>query len=271
MATVGEISSWLDGIAPPILSEAWDNTGLLLGDADRPVSRAMCCLTLTATSVDEAIAGGAHMVIAHHPLPFKPLSRITTESTPGRLVWRLASAGISVYSPHTAWDSAESGINSRLAEKLGLRDLRPLIPNQEMQLQHVGAGRVGELPEPAGVTTIAERLLALIPECRMRMVESDKDSVSRIGLACGSGASLLDPASAANCELFITGEATFHHCLEAQAAGVAMLMMGHYASERFSLEELARMLGAAFPAVHAWASQTERDPVKNLPPRGSEA
>ena len=121
MTLISDIASWMESIAPLRLSAEWDNTGLLLGDESREARRVMTCLTLTPESVREAIDRKADLVVSHHPLPFRPLKRITTAETSGRLLWQLASAGISIYSPHTAWDSAAAGINAMLAERLKLR------------------------------------------------------------------------------------------------------------------------------------------------------
>jgi dinuclear metal center YbgI/SA1388 family protein len=266
MTTVGDICRWMNQMAPLRLSEAWDNTGLLLGDPDSAVQRLQTCLTLTPESVTEAERQRADMVLAHHPLPFQPLKSITTLSLPGRLLWRLARAGISVYSPHTAWDSAERGINAMLAERLNLEDVRPLVPHGEQTpalgepSSDVGAGRIGNLPKACRASELAGLCRQLFPESRTRGVDAGL-AVRRVAVACGSGGSLLPQAVAAHCDLFLTGEATFHQCLEAQAAGVSLLMIGHFASERFAMVELAQRLSVDFPAVTSWASQEERDPV----------
>lgn len=260
MTTVGEVCDWLAELAPLGLSEPWDNTGLLLGDPSLSVSRVQTCLTMTVESVSEAVDQQAGLVIVHHPLPFKPLKSITTETTSGRLLWKLARSGIAVYSPHTAWDSAESGINSMLAERIGLHEIHPLVPATVDGLQNLGAGRIGLMSHAMFVREIAERLRELFPESRTRGVDSGKPA-RKIAIACGSGGGLLQAALREGCELFLTGEATFHSCLEAQDAGISMLLIGHFASERFSLVELARRMTRQFPNVHCWPSQREKDPV----------
>ena len=265
-------------IAPLGLSEPWDNTGLLLGDPHGKVSRLMTCLTLTPESVAEAIEGGAQMVIVHHPLPFKPLAKITSESYTGALIWSLATSGISVYSPHTAWDSACHGINARLARLLLLEKCQPLVPADQTNWPGLGAGRMGELSRPMNLVEIIGTLSAALPGCRPRGVEPvtstinqatpvtlrSSGTISRVAICCGSGGSLLSHAVAAKCDLFLTGEATFHNCLEAQAAGIGLLLIGHFASERFAMEQLAKELSADYTTLFVWASQSERDPVKNF-------
>ncbi|MCO6454149.1 MAG: Nif3-like dinuclear metal center hexameric protein, partial [Pirellulaceae bacterium] len=86
----------------------------------------------------------------------------------------------------------------------------------------------------------------------------------RVAVACGSAGQFLPAAARAGCDLLLTGETSFHTCLEAQALGVHLLLPGHYASERFAVEQLAELLAAEFPALHIWASRHERDPLKWL-------
>ncbi len=69
----------------------------------------MTCLTLDTLTVREAIAEQAGFVVVHHPLPFRPMQRIVTTTAAGQSLWRLIGAGISIYSPHTAWDNADGG------------------------------------------------------------------------------------------------------------------------------------------------------------------
>jgi GTP cyclohydrolase I len=256
---VATVADWMRGVAPLELSEPWDNTGLLLGDQASHVRRVMTCLTLTPESAAEAVNERADLVIAHHPLPFKPVSSITTQCLTGRLLWQLARAGISVYSPHTAWDSAPQGINAQLAHKIGLQNCRPIIPNPSGW----GAGRMGELPQPKSLKALIEQLQQGLPTVRPRGVDCQRP-VTHIAIACGSGGGLLEAAIQGGCDLFLTGEATFHSCLEAQAANVSLLLIGHFASERFAMEQLAVQLSHAFPDMTVWASKQERDPVTSF-------
>jgi dinuclear metal center YbgI/SA1388 family protein len=261
--TVADIAGWMQQQAPLALSESWDNTGLLLGDVSAVADRIQTCLTLTIESVDEAIQKQAKLVIAHHPLPFKPISRITTDSQAGKLLWKLASNGIAVYSPHTAWDSAEAGINTMISARLGLVTVAPLTPCVIEGLQNAGSGRVGSLNSPIGLDAFCELVRHALPNCRLRGVDSGKP-ILRVAIACGSGGSLLSLAIRHNCDLFLTGEATFHTCLEAQAAGVSILLVGHFASEQFAMVELAKRLTQDFPKLICWASEQEKDPVRDF-------
>ncbi|MCR9295732.1 MAG: Nif3-like dinuclear metal center hexameric protein [bacterium] len=263
MTKIAEIMDWMQQVAPLELSEDWDNTGLLLGCRHAPVGKIQTCLTMTPATVQEAIESEANLIISHHPLPFRPLARITSDTLPGKMLWDLASHGIALYSPHTAWDSARLGINALLAEALELQNCQAIVPSLNPQCEGLGAGRIGELPKPARLEEIVQRLNAKIPHCRPRGVNLHKP-LSRVAIACGSGGSLLPDAIRAECDLFLTGEATFHTCLESEAAEVTFLMLGHYASERFAMDHLAQELGRAFADIHTWASKRESDPVQTI-------
>ncbi len=266
MTTVSDIAKWLEMIAPPQLSADWDNTGLLLGDASADVQRVMTCLTLTDVVVAEAVETRTNLVVSHHPIPFRPIKSITTAEETGRRLWQLAGNRISVYSPHTRWDSASHGINAQIAHKLDLQNTRPIVPIPIESFAgsqiDVGVGRIGELTTPLKLAEVVRKTCAAIPYCRPRGVDSGK-AIRNIAIVCGSGGSLISSMSEGQCDLFITGEATFHQCLDAQSKGIAMLMIGHFASEKFAMHHLAGMMQTSFPELVVVGSARETDPVTN--------
>lgn len=257
---VADVAAWLRTIYPLRLAESWDNVGLLVGDELAGVARIMTCLTITPESAEEAIQEQAQLIVTHHPLPFHSLKRLTTESTPTRLLWQLARAGIAVYSPHTAFDSAAEGINQLALERLGCNHIRPLIPRVN-DPEGLGAGRCGDLPAAVSLLDLAARIKTLYDVSTVQLVGAPDRMVACCASACGSGGSFVAAAAENHCDLLLTGEASFHDCLEARARQLSLILVGHYASERFGVEHLASKLAAQFPAVHVWPSRIESDPV----------
>jgi dinuclear metal center YbgI/SA1388 family protein len=166
MLTLAGVIDHLEQIAPPHLAADWDNVGLLLGDRAAPVARIMTCLTVTPESASEAVERKADLIVTHHPIFFKPARRLTSDAIEGRMLLELARAGVAVYSPHTAFDNANGGINDLLARKLGLVEVGPLragigprqiklvvfVPESDLAkvsegLFAAGAGRIGEYSE----------------------------------------------------------------------------------------------------------------------------
>ena len=259
MTTLREICTFLDDFAPPHLAEEWDNVGLLVGDPSAPIGRVMTCLTITPASAAEAVRERADLIVTHHPLPFKPLKRLTTDNTPGRLLLQLVRAGIAIHSPHTAFDSAAGGINQQLAEGIGLTSVVPLTP--AAMHEPLGRGRWGILPQALSLAAIANRLKGFVRIDRLQFVGDPQATIERAAVACGSAGSFLEPAIQAGCQLLITGETSFHTCLEAEARGIALLLTGHFASERFAVERLAEVLARQFAGLTVWPSRDERDPL----------
>lgn len=213
MPTVREVADFLNALAPPALAESWDNVGLLVGRYDQPVQRLMTCLTITADSAGEAIERGANLIVSHHPLPFRPLKRLTCETSEGRLLLDLIGAGIAVFSPHTAFDSAEQGINEQWARQLKLRDVAPLVPGAEAGQ---GSGRYGQLSAEMSLAELAERVKGLLGLNYVQAVGKLDGRVRRVAVACGSAGEFAAPAKAAGCDCLVTGEVRFHTCLEAE-------------------------------------------------------
>ena len=266
LLTINDACSWLGEIAPLELAEEWDNVGMLVGDRARGLERLMTCLTITPTTAAEAIERRADLIVVHHPLPFHPVSQLTTDSTAGGLLWDLLGAGVAVYSAHTAFDSASAGINQQLAERLGLSRISPLVPRAASTSHaELGGGRHGNFDRPVSLAELARRAASALATPQVAVVGEDERPVSRVAVACGSGGSFLSAARDSDCDCLVTGETNFHTCLEAEAGHIALILVGHYASERFAMEKLARMLAVQFADLDVWASERECDPIRFVP------
>ena len=261
MSTVRDIANRLDQLAPTARAESWDNVGLLVGDGDAQVTRVMTCLTITPTTADEAVRAGAELIISHHPMPFVAQRQLVADTTVGRILLKLIRAGVAIASPHTGFDSADEGINERLAAGLGLRDIKPLIPREDGE---VGAGRWGRLENATPLAELAERLKTFLSIDRLKTVAGSGQAIETVAIGCGAAGEFIEQVVPAGLDCFITGEARFHDCLEAEARGVALMLTGHFASERFAVECLADVLAADFPELDIWASRCERDPISWL-------
>ena len=258
--TIADACRLLESIAPCALAEEWDNVGLLVGDPAAPLRSVLTCLTLSPDVVEEAIAAKASLVVTHHPLPFRGVKTITTDSIDGGSLWRLARAGVAVYSPHTAYDSAAGGVNQQWADRLGLTAIRALDPATD-RTDGAGVGRIGNW-SGGDFDALVETVKRLTNQSAVQVVTPGEGRCANVAIACGSGGSLLDLAVGAGCDVFLTGEMGFHECLRCRSLGVGVILTGHYASERFALETLADRLRAGLPGVEATASRVEADPLR---------
>ena len=267
MPKITEICEFLENFAPTSLAEEWDNVGLLIGDRAGDGGKIMTCLTVTPVSAREAIKRGAQLIVTHHPFPFRAIQRMTRDTTEGAMLLDLISAGVAVYSPHTAFDSAATGINHQLAVGLKLKNVAPLVEKPgavdvgRQDIEPLGAGRHGALDVPVTLAEVLQRLKTFLDLPLVKFVGDPAQQVRHVAIACGSAGEFLGTAQAVGADCFITGETNFHTCLAAEACGTAMVLTGHFASERFAVVELSKILAQRFPDADVWASQDERDPI----------
>jgi dinuclear metal center YbgI/SA1388 family protein len=162
------VADWValvDGRFPERDAAVWDAVGLHVGDPEDPVDAVLVCLDVTDAVLAEAADLGAGLVLAHHPLLFRPLERLTPASASGRLALRAARSRIGVLAAHTNFDAARPGTTDPMVALLGLQDVRPLEPlrdagDDKLKLvtfvPHPDTGRVLDAVAAAGAGVIGE-------------------------------------------------------------------------------------------------------------------
>lgn len=229
--TVKEILDFLGEKAPFDTCEEWDNVGLLVGSGYLPATRVLVALDVTDGALEAAKAIGADLIVTHHPVIFRPISRLSADSMP----YRLAAAGISVISAHTNLDKAAEGVNDTLAARLGLVDV---------EIAADGMTRVGTLPEEMTATAFA----AHVAEVLGTPVRAAGDkTVKKVALCGGAAGSSMFPLIG-KVDCFITGEVKHHEWLMA-AGRINVIDGGHYSTEVPVVDTLCRWLAEGFPTL----------------------
>ncbi|MBQ8364970.1 MAG: Nif3-like dinuclear metal center hexameric protein [Bacteroidaceae bacterium] len=121
--------------APLPLQDGFDNAGMQVGLTDAEVTGVLLCLDVTEAVVDEAVALGYNLIVSHHPLIFSPLKRVTGSTYVERCVIKALANGVAIYSAHTNLDNAPGGVNYRIAAKLGLQNVKILVPKENALLK----------------------------------------------------------------------------------------------------------------------------------------
>ena len=132
--TAKDIIQTFEKWSPKHLAYDWDNVGLQVGSLNKPVNKVMVALDVLENVVDEAIEKQVDLIIAHHPLLFVKLKQINLDSPKGRIVKKLIQHDITVYAAHTNLDVAKGGVNDVMAERIGLKQTKPLIPHTQDDL-----------------------------------------------------------------------------------------------------------------------------------------
>ncbi|MEO5675177.1 MAG: Nif3-like dinuclear metal center hexameric protein [Chitinophagales bacterium] len=130
-----EIISALEEFAPPSLQEPYDNSGLITGESEMEIEQAMLCLDATEEVINEAIETGCNLVIAHHPIIFSGIKKITGRDYVGRTLIRAIKNDIAIYAAHTNLDKVRNGVNKKICEKLQLTNIRILSPVKGMLMK----------------------------------------------------------------------------------------------------------------------------------------
>jgi dinuclear metal center YbgI/SA1388 family protein len=125
-----------------------------------------------------------------------------------------------------------------------------------------GEGRFGLLPQSQPLGELAAAVKTALRANVVQIVGDLQGRVERVAIACGAGGDLLSDAVRARVDVLLSGEMRFHDYLHARAEGLALILPGHYASERCGIEDLAERLRGQFPQLHVWASERETDPLQ---------
>ena len=232
-----DIFSLIEEFAPGDIQESWDNSGLSIGDPDMEVDSVLLALDCTPEVIDEAISTGAGMVITHHPLIFKGIKRISTDTTLERMVTKIIKNDLIVYSAHTNIDKVISGVSGIMARKLHLVNIRIL---QQDNCGDYGLGVIGNLEAPLGFSQI----LKIVKESfNLDVVKCSKPldiPIQRVALCGGSGSSLAEMAKGCGAQLLITADVSYHNFF---CENNFMIMdIGHYESEIGVLELIKDIL-----------------------------
>jgi len=241
MPTVSDIYSFLDSIAPFSTQESWDNSGFLVGDASKEVSRVVVCLDVTNDTLRQAAEFGADLVVSHHPVIFGGITNVRSDSA----VYNAVVNGISVISAHTCWDLADGGVNDVLASLLGLSDVQKIVPDKHGNCML----RAGTLKTPVPAEEFADVVAAAL-DTVVRVSSPDK-LIQTVAVCGGAGASLLPELARLDppVDAYVTGDAKHNDFLDAIDCGIALLAAGHYETETVSMPVLKALLEKEFPTV----------------------
>lgn len=265
MPSIRQITAEIEAFAPLMLQESYDNAGLQVGDDSLAATGALLCVDVTEDVVDEAIKLGVNLIIAHHPLLFRPLKRITGSNYIERIVMKAIRHDIAIYAAHTNLDAV--AVNHRWAKTLGLTDIQPLQPVDLIPIAneytHAGMGVVGNLPGEIDVMTLLKQIKELNHTPSIRHNASPGRKVRRVALCGGAGASLIDRAISAKADIFITGEVGYHPFFGLEN-NLILAEIGHYESEQHTKEIFCEVITKKFPKFATHYTTVETNPIKYL-------
>lgn len=261
--TVGQVAAALTELYPLEWAADWDRVGLAIGDPALAVTRILCAVDCNRATVGEAVARHANLIVSHHPVLLRGVSAVTTTTYHGRLVIDLIRHGVAVYVAHTNADVASPGVSDALAGRLGLGEVRPLMPATGSAAGGGrGYGRIGRLPEPLPLAEVVKRVAKTLPVtvAGVKAAGDPLRMITTLAVAGGAGDDWLDAAAEAGVDAYLTADLRHHRASEALGIGrPALIEAAHFATERPFLDGLAAQLRATFE-VETMVSDLVTDP-----------
>jgi dinuclear metal center YbgI/SA1388 family protein len=252
--TIADVVAVLDAHFPPSTAQDWDRVGLVVGDPAAQVATVLFVVDAVPPTVAEAIAIGADLIVAHHPLLLRGVSTVARTTYKGRIVHDLIANGIGLHVAHTNADGAAGGVSEALCRTLGLTDVRPLAPG--------APGRIGRLGVPLTLRELTAHVAAALPTTAagVRAAGDPERLIREIAVSPGAGDEFLDAATAAGVDAYLAADFR-HHPASAFVSedGPALVEAAHWATEWPWLADAARML-AAETGVTTVVSELITDP-----------
>ena len=363
MPNLKELIDSLEVLAPPAYQESYDNSGLIVGNPDTDLKGILLSLDCTEKVIEEAIRKGCNLVVAHHPVVFKGLKRLNGKNYVERTVIKAIQNNVAIYAIHTNLDHVFNGVNSMIAARLGLQNVKILEPKRQTLLkltffvprpnadqvldslyaagagkignyaecsfrtsgegsfrplpgadpyagqvgelertaeqrvelmfpahlerkvisalrqshpyeevayylqslenenQEVGAGAVGELPEPMPLPDFLAHLKKSMAVSVIRHTASVKKTVRRVAVCGGAGSFLLPKALLAQADAFITADFKYHEFFDAENR-IVICDIGHYESEVCTKQLLHDHLSKIFGNFALHLSEINTNPVE---------
>jgi dinuclear metal center YbgI/SA1388 family protein len=362
---IKDVTDFLETLAPRSLQESYDNVGLITGSSSTVVKGVMVSLDCTEPVVDEAIAAGCNLIVAHHPIVFKGLKKLNGSNYVERTVIKAIKNDIAIYAIHTNLDNVSSGVNRKIADRIGLTNTRILSPRKDtlaklvtfmpkehsghvlealyeagagqignykncsFQLhgvgtfqpneeakpfigsanqqeyvdetrvevifpmhrestiltalrtshpyeevayyvtalmnsnQEIGAGMIGELPEPMEPLSFLNSLKLRMNLIIIRHTELLNRPIRKVAVCGGSGSFLLSKAIQSGADAYVSADFKYHEFFDADGQ-ILIADIGHYESEVFTKELLKEVLIKKFPTFAINFSKTVTNPISYL-------
>ncbi|NND05756.1 MAG: Nif3-like dinuclear metal center hexameric protein [Saprospiraceae bacterium] len=252
------ITSYLEGIAPLELQEPYDNAGLLTGSKTWEATGAILCLDSTEEVIQEAIAKRCNLVIAHHPIIFSGLKRLTGAHYIERAIICAIKHDIAIYAIHTNLDNIlQDGVNQKIAQRLKLADLQILAPKESAT---IGSGLLGTLPEAMPPSDFIEFVKNQMHTSCIRHTKILDKPIGKVAICGGSGRFLLSDAIAHQADAFVSADFKYHEFFEANDE-IVVLDIGHYESEQFTIALLRDLLTRKFANFAAHNTEVVTNPI----------
>ena len=246
-----EIIDSIESVAPRSAQEEWDNSGMQVGDTGRDIQSVLLTTDVTPEVVNEAVLRGCQHIVSHHPLLFHGQKQVCGQTPQACVVETAIKHDIAIYSAHTSLDCVIGGINTRLAEKIGLVSSERLTES--------GLGAIGHLPKPMRYEDFLAHIHTILDCTYIRYTRCPKEEIQTVALCGGSGAEFIDQAIEQGADVYLTADCKYHEFQHAEGR-IGLIDIDHWISERHAREIFRNILSPLGITVHI--SETDHTPIQ---------
>lgn len=257
---IKEVVTALEKFAPLPLQEGYDNAGLQIGLTGSKCSGALLCLDVTEAVIEEAVREGVNLIIAHHPLLFRGLKCVSDATYVERCVRLAIRHDICIYAAHTNLDNTHNGVSHEIARRLGLSEVDFLDP---LPSGEGGSGVIGRWEQPLPATEALQRIKTTFGVECLQYAQAAQQEIRSVAICGGSGDFLIDKAVSRGADLFLTGEIGYHHFFGRENE-IWLAALGHYQSERYTIDLMAEILAHDFPTLRLVKTSINTNPIQYL-------
>lgn len=249
MSKVIDFYRYIDSIAPFETQESWDNSGFLVGNGNKEVTKVLLALDVTKPVLNEAEKIGAELIISHHPVIFGALKEVH----PRNIAFLAAEKGIAIISAHTCLDIADGGVNDCLAAALGLKNVVKIDDGE-------GLMRMGELETPLECKEFVKYVAEELNVGGIKYTPTEK-MIKNVAVCGGSGGDLYPYAIAAGADAYVTSNIKHNLFIEMRRDEFCVLDAGHFCTENTVINPLAKKLSENFTDAEIIVSEVSEDPA----------
>ena len=228
-----------------------------VGDTGRDIRSVLLTTDVTTDVVNEAIMLGCDLIVSHHPLLFHGLKQVCGQTPQARIVETAIKHDIAIYSAHTSLDSVIGGINTRLADKLGLTEQKILVPGETNASQ--GLGIIGTLPKPVDYADFIGFIRDTLDCTYVRFTRPAKAQIQTVALCGGSGAEFIGEAIRQGADVYITADCKYHEFQDSDGV-IGLIDIDHWISERHARDIFRDIIAPL--GVTCFISKADKTPIQ---------
>ncbi len=252
----------IESVAPQSAQEEWDNSGMQIGDPERDIQSVLLTTDVTEDVVNEAIECGCQLIISHHPLLFHGLKQLCGQTPQARMATAAIKHNIAIYSAHTSLDSVAGGINTRLADLIGIANYHFLVPSREPYPGVArGLGVIGKMVQPMEYSTFLTHVRDTLSATYVRYTRPARERIETVALCGGSGVEFIDEAIRQGADAYITADCKYHEMQDADGQ-IGLIDIDHWISERHARDIFRDILVPS--GIRYYISQKDKTPIQVL-------